>query len=130
MATKSLRLALLLTEVDVTARRDMPEWVQASLMAQEILEVTIQLGVVVEGDHLQCQVELRNPVDGVLLDLWSTHHLRLDRWQHMMLTVMQQVEQMVADQVGTRSRLYRSLVLRELLQQLDRGSPPPDDPFP
>jgi len=113
----------------MTVRRDMPEWVQASLMAQEILEVTIKLGVVVEGDHLQCQVELRNPIDGVLLDLWSTHHLRLDRWEHMLLTTMQQVEQMTADQVGNRSALFRHLILRERLQSLEPGSPPPDNPF-
>lgn len=114
----------------MTTRRDMPEWVQASLMAQEILEMTIQLGVVVEGDHLQAQIELRNPVDGVLLDLWSTHHARLDRWDHLALTVMHQIESMIADQVGTRSALYRHLILRERLQALEPGSPPPDNPFP
>jgi hypothetical protein len=111
-------------------RRDLPEFVQASLMAQEILEMTIKIGVVVEGDHLQAQIELRNPVDGVLLDLWSTHHARLERWEHLLMTVSQQAEQMVADQVGSRSPLYKWLLLRERLSALEPGSPPPDEPFP
>lgn len=114
----------------MTARKDLPEWVQNSLMAQEIIEVTIQLGVVVEGDHLQAQIEIRNPVDGTLLDLWSTHHHRLERWQHLVLTMLWQVESMVADQVGSSSALARHLNARELLQELDRGSPPPHHPFP
>lgn len=108
----------------------LPSWVQTSMLAQEIVEVTISLGVVVEGDHLQAQIELRNPVDGTLLDLCAWPHTTLDRWVPLMVKVIYKIEAMLADQVGTSSPFYRHLLLRELYEQLDSGSPPPGEPFP
>lgn len=49
-------------------------WHQTDLFGPDVFYITMQLGVVVSGDHVQIQLESREPGHGALLSLWSMPH--------------------------------------------------------
>lgn len=51
-----------------------PEWVQSALFDANVIEVTLSIGLINSPEHIQLQVETRDPIGGQLLDLWSAPH--------------------------------------------------------
>lgn len=51
-----------------------PGWVQETLIPPNVVEVTLRLGVVNDGDHLQCAISATNPSTGAVLAMWSIPH--------------------------------------------------------
>lgn len=107
-----------------------PTWVQQAFLSPNVTELTITLGIIAEPEHFQWEVELRNPVDGTLLDLQAMPAGSLDRWTSHVLDCVWIAEEMIERQYGATGALRRAPSLRESLQRL--GHPPPRsaDPFP
>lgn len=65
------------------------DWAQAALFSSsEVLELNVKLGVIPSTDHAQAWVELKDPLTGVQLAMWSTPHERWSTWPHMLDTAL------------------------------------------
>lgn len=53
------------------------EWYQHTLMAPEVYEATVKVGVIPERDHVQVWWELKDPTTGVLVAQGSEPHATL-----------------------------------------------------
>lgn len=53
------------------------DWAQLTLVRLDQIELTIRVGIVPERDHLQWQIETRNPSTGELLAMSSAPHRRV-----------------------------------------------------
>lgn len=111
-------------------QREVPSWVQAVMFPANVTEMTIKLGFIMDPEHFQWEMELRNPADGTLLDLRSMPAGYVDRWGSCWFEIGWLVEQALVDHYGRNSRIGRAPSLRERLESL--GVPPPRqaDPFP
>jgi hypothetical protein len=52
----------------------MTDWYQQQLTPATVLECNIRVGVIPEQDHVQVLVELKDPVTGIQLGMWTKPH--------------------------------------------------------
>lgn len=50
------------------------DWYQLMLTPPDVIELNIRVGVVPTQDHVQVQVELKDPVTGIQVGMWSQPH--------------------------------------------------------
>lgn len=53
--------------------------IQLTIIPPDVVEIVITLGAVLSTDHGQVQVEVRDPVDGNLIAMWSRPSVALDQ---------------------------------------------------
>lgn len=73
------------------------EWYQQALTAPEVIQCKILVGLVPSSDHAQAQVELSDPVTGVLTAQWSSPHVHSDNWQQLLEAATEKARQYIAD---------------------------------
>lgn len=66
-------------------------WEQLSLLREEVVEVTLRIGVVLEGDHLQWMLTTRDPSSGTLLGMQSSPARSAARWERELVTIMERI---------------------------------------
>lgn len=63
---------------------DQKDWYQQALTPPEVLELRIRLGVIPSTDHVQCLVELLDPVTSVLVAQASVPHAKMGAWAELL----------------------------------------------
>lgn len=112
------------------AERKVPHWVQEALLPPNVSEITLKVMLMAEPEHIATEIEMRNPVDGELLDLTARPHFTHEHLGELLLEQIWLLEDMICRHYGTSSPFGRGATLRERLRAL--GVPPPmnADPFP
>lgn len=64
---------------------DTEPWYQAALTPPEVIEVNIRLGIVIDSDHAQLLVEMKDPRTGVLIGQASRPHFRIAEVEQQLL---------------------------------------------
>lgn len=72
-------------------------YVQTTLLPPEVVEATLRLGTIGASNHVQVQCEIRNPVDGELLALWSRPHAPLSDLHDVLALAAAELEQAVRE---------------------------------
>lgn len=107
-----------------------PGWVQEAFLAPNVSEITMTVGIINEPEHCQWQLEMRNPVDGTLLDLQSKPHFLGTHLPVFLLEGVWLMEEMIVRNYGTASTIGRACNLRERLRSLGVSPPHTAEPFP
>lgn len=55
----------------------MTDWYQQALTPPEAVQINIRIGVIPSTDHVQCLVELVDPLTKIQLGMWSQPHSRM-----------------------------------------------------
>lgn len=74
-------------------------WYQQSLVTPEVLEVNIRVGLIPAQDHVQVLAEMKDPVSGVLVAQWSTHHETMHRLPRVLDDARRRIDAWLADAV-------------------------------
>lgn len=69
------------------------QWEQLSLLREEVVEITLRIGVVLEGDHLQWQLDVRDPSSRTLLGMQSSPAVSAARWEYHLHHMAEAVRQ-------------------------------------
>lgn len=75
------------------------EWEQLSLLREEVVEVTLRLGFVVQADHMQWQITVRDPSAGALLGMLSSPATSAARWERQLITINSQLSEIIRNHV-------------------------------
>lgn len=62
-----------------TTPRSAHGWEQSTMFPPDVVEITAKVGVMALADHVQFQIEVRDPRTGALLQLWSLPHTSVDQ---------------------------------------------------
>jgi len=54
------------------------DWAQLALFPQGVVELTLRVGIAYDADHVQMQVDVRDPSSGQLIAMRSRPHMNLE----------------------------------------------------
>lgn len=74
--------------------------VQLTLVPPEVVEATLRIGVIGSRDHLQVQVDVRDPGTGELLARWARPHAPYGRLDHVLEECIHELQSMIVEIVG------------------------------
>lgn len=75
-------------------------WAQQTLESPEVIEITLKLGVMVRADHVQAQVEVRDPSTGLLLAMVSWPHADMSSAAYAFEVAIGEVYKILYDLTG------------------------------
>lgn len=97
-----------------------PSWIQSALFEANVIEVTLSLGIISAPDHIQVQVETRDPIGGQLLDMWSMPHASIED----LPAVLREATAMIAEHV--RRNVVLSSDHDTVVKGISDAAPPRD----
>lgn len=70
-------------------------WQQSSLLEPDTVEITLRVGLVVSGDHVQVQIESRDPSSDTLLSMWAIPHAAMADYPRVMAEALTGLDQLL-----------------------------------
>lgn len=67
-------------------------WAQSSLLEPDCVEITLRIGIVVSGDHLQVQIESKDPSSDTLLSMSSFPHSPLAEYPRVIAETLSDLD--------------------------------------
>lgn len=78
----------------------MADWYQETLLPPEIIEARIRIGVVPSSDHVQWQIELLDPLSGILTASESQPHATLTQLPEALADIMRRTLRLLDTAAG------------------------------
>lgn len=73
-------------------------WAQLNLFDPEVVELHLRIGIVPDADHMQWQLEVRDPAANTLLGMLSSPHVSASQW----IRHLAQIESQLREQLSHR----------------------------
>ena len=74
-------------------------WAQLSLLDPDVFEITLRIGVVPEADHLQWQLDVRDPSSSALLGMVSSPAQSASRWQNAVTAIERELREKLGHRI-------------------------------
>ena len=83
----------------IDPQRDRLSWEQLRLLPDEVIEATLRIGVVIEADHLQWQLDVRDPRSGDLISMQSRPVVSTSNWLPELTLMVSELHKLLGDTI-------------------------------